>query len=133
MQKQFYRLAIEPIRWIKTTRMKFRLAMIGLTFILTLGTANCSYADDSAGGNREKIAEMTALARHNERCAEVPRQWSIAYLMLLMTTPPTEEQVVAKEREMLALSGKLGNKKWCELYSMEMEQAYIIYRLATQR
>jgi hypothetical protein len=53
--------------------------------------------------------------------------------MLLMTAPPTEEQVVAKERDMLALSGKLGNKKWCQLYSVEMEEAYIIYRLATHR
>lgn len=92
-----------------------------------------SYAEDSSGGDRDKIAEITALVRHNEHCPAVPQQWSVAYLMLLMTTPPTEEQVVAKEREMLALSGKLGNKKWCQLYSMEMEQAYIIYRLATQR
>jgi hypothetical protein len=133
MQKHFYGLGIEPIQRIKKPRAQSRLAVIGLTIILTLAAANHSHADDSSGGNRDKIAEMTALARHNERCAEVPRQWSIAYLMLLMTTPPTEEQVVAKEREMLTLSGKLGNKKWCELYSMEMEQAYIIYRLATQR
>ena len=76
---------------------------------------------------------MTALVRHNEHCPEVPRLWATSYLMLLMMTPPTEEQVVAKEREMLALSGKLGNRKWCQLYSVEMEQAYIIYRLATQR
>jgi hypothetical protein len=34
---------------------------------------------------------------------------------------------------MLALTGKRGNEKWCQLYSAEMEQAYIIYRLATQR
>jgi hypothetical protein len=52
--------------------------------------------------------------------------------MLLMMAPPTEAQVAAKEREMLALSGKVGNKKWCQLYAAEMEQAYIIYRLATQ-
>lgn len=85
------------------------------------------------GRNRDKIAEMTALARHNERCPAAPREWAASYLILLTMAPPTEEQVIAKEREMLALSGKLGNKKWCQLYSVEMEQAYIIYRLATQR
>lgn len=53
--------------------------------------------------------------------------------MLLMMAPPTEEKVVAKEREMLALRNKIGNKKWCQLYSVEMEQAYIIYRLEGHR
>lgn len=133
MQKQLYGLVIEPIRWIKKPIANSRLGLIGLTIALTLGMANSSHADESSGGNRDKIAEMTALARHNEHCPAVPRLWATSYLMLLMMAPPTEEQVVAKEREMLAITGKLGNKKWCQLYSAEMEQAYIIYRLATQR
>jgi hypothetical protein len=133
MPKQFYELAIETIRRIKRPCASSPSIVIGLAIILMFGTANRSHADDSPRGNRDKIAEMTALVRHNEHCPEVPPQWSIAYLMLLTMAPPTEEQVVAKEREMLALSGKLGNKKWCQLYSLEMEQAYIIYRLATQR
>jgi hypothetical protein len=116
------------------------LRMLAVTALLTTLVAACTArpaigqtTDSSSKLGVEKIAEMTALVRHNEHCREVPRQWSIAYLMLLTTATPTEEQVVTKEREMLALSGKLGNKKWCELYSMEMEQAYVIYRLATQR
>jgi hypothetical protein len=133
MQKHLHGLEFEQVQQIKRSRANSHLILIALAIILTLGAANQSHADDSSRGNRDKIAEMTALARHNEHCPAVPRLWATAYLMLLMTTPPTEEQVVAKEREMLALSGKLGNKKWCELYSMEMEQAYIIYRLATQR
>lgn len=133
MQKHLHGLEIEPVRQIKRSRANSHLILIALAIILTLGAANQSHADGSSSGSREKIAEMTALVRHSEHCPEVPRLWATAYLMLLMTTPPTEEQVVAKEREMLALSGKLGNKEWCQLYSMEMEQAYIIYRLATQR
>lgn len=132
MQKQFYGIAIESTQRIKKTSTASRLGVIGFMIALTLGTTNRSYADDTSGGNRDKIAEMTALARHNERCPAVPREWAAAYLILLTMAPPTEEQVIAKEREMLALSGKLGNKKWCQLYSVEMEQAYIIYRLATQ-
>ncbi len=133
MQKQLCGLATKPTQRIKKPFANSRLGMIGLTIALTFGMANRSHADESSRGNRDKIAEMTALVRHNEHCPEVPRLWATSYLMLLMMTPPTEEQVVAKEREMLALSGKLGNRKWCQLYSVEMEQAYIIYRLATQR
>jgi hypothetical protein len=135
MQKQLYGLVIEPIRRIKKPIANSRLGLIGLTIALTLEMANVrtSRADEARGESRDKIAEMTALARHNERCPAVPREWAAAYLILLTMAPPTEEQVIAKEREMLALSGKLGNKKWCQLYSVEMEQAYIIYRLATQR
>lgn len=134
MQKNFYELAIDSIRWIKKPVANSRLGWIGLTIALTLGMANVrtSRADEARGESRDKIAEMTSLARHNEHCPAVPREWAAAYLILLTMTPPTEEQVIAKEREMLALSGKLGNKRWCQLYSVEMEQAYIIYRLATQ-
>jgi hypothetical protein len=133
MQKKIDGLEIELIQRIRRPLANAWLSMVGLTIALTLGIANNSHADDSHGGNRDKIAEMTALVRHSEHCPEVPRLWATSYLMLLMMAPPTEEQVAAKEREMLALRDKIGKRKWCQLYSVEMEQAYIIYRLAGQR
>jgi hypothetical protein len=30
----------------------------------------------------EKLAEMTAISRHSEMCAEVPREWSAAFTVL---------------------------------------------------
>jgi hypothetical protein len=133
MQTHICGLAIVPLQRIKKRLANSRLGMIGLMIVFTLGIANGSHADDSSGGNRDKIAEMTALVRHSEHCPEVPRLWATSYLMLLMMAPPTEEQVAAKEREMLALRDKIGKTKWCQLYSVEMEQAYIIYRLVRQR
>jgi hypothetical protein len=43
-----------------------------------------------------------------------------------------EEQAAAREREMMALRDKIGIKKWCQLYSVETGQPYIIYRLEGQ-
>ena len=73
------------------------------------------------------------MARHNERCADIPRQWAIAYLTLLVTTPPAEEQVLAEERKTLALRAEIGIVRWCQLYSVEMEQAYLIYQYIIRR
>lgn len=81
----------------------------------------------------EKLAEMTALVRHNEICAEVPREWLSAFTVLLVTATPTEEQVVSQERKMLELREKIGDAKWCQLYSVEMQEAYAIYQYLTHR
>jgi len=32
---------------------------------------------------------------------------------------------------MLALRDKIGETKWCQLYSVEMEEAYQVYRIVT--
>ena len=135
MQKRISVFATSSINKIKRSFSGSVFGMIGLTIALTLGIANTnkSRADESTRESRDKIAEMTALVRHSEHCPEVPRQWAAAYVILLMMAPPTEEQVVEKEREMLALREKIGKKKWCQLYSVEMEQAYIIYRQAAHR
>ena len=57
----------------------------------------------------------------------------MAYLMLLMMAPPMEEQVVELEHKMLALRSKIGIARWCQLYSVEMEEAYLIIKQATHR
>lgn len=132
MQKQLYEFSIGIIQKIKKP---LRSGMIAQTIALLIGMADpsSSRAAETTRENRDKIAEMTALVRHSEHCPEVPRLWTTSYLMLLIMAPPTEEQVAEKEREMLALRDKIGTEKWCQLYSVEMEQAYIIYRLARQR
>ena len=109
--------------------------MIGVATALTLAITSVarSEADELNRGATNKIAEMTALVRHSEACPEVPRPWAIAYLMLLMMAPPMEEQVEAQERKMLSLRDKVGTAEWCQLYTAEMEEAYLIYRQATRR
>jgi hypothetical protein len=34
---------------------------------------------------------------------------------------------------MLALRDRIDSAKWCQLYSAEMEEAYLIYQQATRR
>ena len=79
--------------------------MIGAAIALTLAItgAGSSQADEQNRLAINKLAEMTALVRHSEACPEVPRQWAIAYVMLLMMAPPAEELVEVQERKMLAL------------------------------
>ena len=89
--------------------------------------------DDSQQLGMEKMAEMTAMFRHNDDCPSVPPAWSSAFVMLMMTHPPSEAQVEAKERETLALRDKIGKPKWCQLYAVEMQEAYTIFQFAIQR
>ena len=81
----------------------------------------------------QKLAEMAAVARHNEGCPAAPRAWSIAFIVLVMTNPPPEAQVEIEEKKMLALRRKIGRKRWCALYRVEMHEADLIYRLTTGR
>lgn len=80
-----------------------------------------------------KLAEMTAMSRHNEKCPEVPHEWSAAFIILLMKNPPTEEDVEAQEHDTLALRSRIGRAKWCQLYSVEMQEAYLIFQMLLQR
>ena len=79
----------------------------------------------------QKLAEMAAFARHNEDCSAVPPKWSIAFMVLLISHPPTEAQVEAKEKTLLALRRRIGREAWCALYSVNMHEAYLVYRYAT--
>jgi len=75
---------------------------------------------------------MTALFRHSEGCPEVPRAWSIALILLRSVNPVTEEQIAAKEDEMLALRTKIGDENWCVLYAVEMKEAYLVVQYIVQ-
>jgi hypothetical protein len=79
-----------------------------------------------------KLAEMTALFRHSEGCPRVPREWSIALILLRSVNPLTEEQIAAKEDEMLALRTKIGDENWCVLYAVEMKEAYLVVQYIVQ-
>jgi hypothetical protein len=81
----------------------------------------------------QKLAEMTAMVRHNEICHQVPDEWSAAYLVLLMKNPPAEEDVEAQERNTLALRNRIGKAKWCQLYSVEMQEVFLVVQLLMQR
>ncbi|HUN95312.1 MAG TPA: hypothetical protein VMU69_03615 [Bradyrhizobium sp.] len=81
----------------------------------------------------QKLAEITAMSRHNETCPEVPREWSAALIILLMKNPPAEEEVEAQEHDTLALRSRIGRAKWCELYAVEMQEAYLIFQMLLQR
>jgi hypothetical protein len=81
----------------------------------------------------QKLAEMTAMSRHSESCPDVPDEWSASFLILLMKNTPPEDQVEAEERKVLALRDKIGNTRWCHLFSVEMQEAYIIVQSIMQR
>jgi hypothetical protein len=81
----------------------------------------------------QKLAEMTAMSRHSESCPHVPDEWSASFLILLMKNTPPEDQVEAQERKVLALRDKIGNTRWCDLFSVEMQEAYIIVQSRLQR
>jgi hypothetical protein len=100
---------------------------------LSLALPYPSVAKQITAAGNEKFAEIAAMARHNESCPDIPRQWAAAYLTLLVTTPPTEEQVVIEERKTLALRREIGIVRWCQLYSVEMEQAFLIYQYIIRR
>jgi hypothetical protein len=44
----------------------------------------------------------------------------------------TEEQIAAKEDEMLALRTKIGDENWCVLYAVEMKEAYLVVQYIVQ-
>ena len=81
----------------------------------------------------QKMAEMTAMSRHDDLCPDLPNEWSAAFIILLMKNTPPEDQVEAQERKVLALRDQIGNAKWCQLYSVEMQEAYIIVQWIMQR
>lgn len=113
--------------------LRFRLFLAAIICSFVLPYPRGSAAEPIVGARNEKLAEMAAMARHNDRCPDTPRQWAAAYLTLLLATPPAEEQVLEEERKMLALRRNIGIVKWRQLYSVEMEQAYLIYQYIIRR
>ena len=95
----------------------------------TNGSSSLESKYDQLG--RQKLAEMTAFARHNEDCGAVPPKWSVAFMVLIMMNPPLEAQVEAQEKTLLALRRRVGRRAWCALYRVDMHEAYLVYRYAT--
>ena len=94
-------------------------------------------SDDALSSNEKKLAanklaEMVALSRHSEDCRDVPREWSIALILLESVNPLSEGQIAAKEDEMLALRTQIGDEKCCLLYAVEMKEAYLIVQYIVQ-
>ena len=114
------------------TTLRHRLFVAAVLYSFALPHSGAS-AEEPVAAPNQKIAEITAMSRHNEKCPHIPRDWSIAYLTLLMTLPPTEKEVAVEERKTLALRREIGLGKWCQLYSVEMQQAYLIYQYITRR
>lgn len=118
----------------RSTVGKTNVFLVAIISIIIASSPTAGFCtEDSNQSGIKKLAEMTALVRHSESCPPVPREWSMAYLMLLMMAPPMEEQVMELEHKMLALRSKIGTARWCQLYSVEMEEAYLIIRQATHR
>jgi hypothetical protein len=75
---------------------------------------------------------MTAMSRHSETCPDVPDEWSAAFIVLLMKNTSPEDQVEAQERKVSALRDRIGNARWRQLFSVEMQEAYIIVQSIMQ-
>jgi hypothetical protein len=114
-------------------KLRSRLFLAAVICSFVLPNPRASSAEPIAEAKNQKLAEITAMARHNEKCPDVPTQWAAAYLALLMAAPPTEEQVTTEERKTLALRREIGIVKWCQLYTVEMQQAFLIYQYITRR
>lgn len=108
------------------------MGVIAILILASCCTVGLCFENPNQSGIN-KLAEMTALVRHSEACPVVPSEWSAAYLMLLMMAPPMEEEVEEMEHKMLALRAEIGTARWCRLYSVEMEEAYLVMKQAKRR
>jgi hypothetical protein len=106
--------------------------MIGVVALLFMFSGAASAQENQAAG-RAKLAEMIAFIRHaSEKCAaSVPGSWPMEALSLLMVVKPPldEREIVLKEKEVEQYRVRLGLKKWCELYAVEMGEAHAIVEL----
>jgi hypothetical protein len=78
----------------------------------------------------EPFAEMVAFARLGsvacQRLAPDVEGFHALALLRLIKPPLTDKAIVAKEKEVKRLRGRLGLSRWCRLYAGEMEQARIL-------
>jgi hypothetical protein len=100
--------------------------------IVTLLTASTGQviAQDYEASSRAKLAEMMAFIRlASEPCAgSVPSMWGFEVLALYVAVKPPipEAEIKTKETEVARYRTRLGLKKWCQLYAVEMKEAHII-------
>ena len=119
-----------PCKFRSLSRL-FVVSAISICLVSSIVTSAKANSLDQQGTT--KLAEITAFFRHSESCPQAPEEWSDAFTMLLMMSTPSEQQVEEQEKKALALRDKLGQAKWCQLYALEMQEAFVVYRLATGR
>jgi hypothetical protein len=96
--------------------------------------ASAAIADDLDSKGRAKLAEMMAFVRDGpDQCGEtVPVGWTFEVLALYMAAgkkAPLEEEIAAKQEELAAMRSRMGDRKWCDLYGIEMQEADMIANL----
>lgn len=109
------------------------IALFATLIYLGLGAATPANADHLDDLGVAKLAEMAAFVRHANECPAVPKQWSSALVTLLILNYPSEQQIDDQEYQALALNDRIGQAKWCKLHAVEMEEAYVVYRMAIER
>ena len=79
---------------------------------------------------RDTFGEMIAFARLAsvacERLAPDAEGFHALALRTLVKPPPTEKEIVAKEKDVKQLRVRLGFRTWCQRYTDEMAQARIL-------
>src|SRR6266403_5982622 len=89
-------------------------------------------AQDTQPG-RATFAEMIAFARLAsvpcQRLAPDADSFHALALRRLIQPPITEEEIVAKEKNIKRLRVRLGLSRWCKRYAGQMEQARILVRV----
>lgn len=96
-----------------------------------------AFAQDDAKG-RAKLVEIVAFAKLGAQpCAyalddAVAKKWNAEVLTLLFALKPplTDAEIAAKEKEAQDYRTQLGETKWCELYTVEMREADLIFSMA---
>lgn len=71
-----------------------------------------------------------------EDCAgSAPDMWVFEALSLLAGPKPplAEEEIAAKESEVQRDRARLGVRRWCDLYGVEMNEAHVIFSMVTGR
>ncbi len=108
-------------------------ALLTTSIYLGFAAAPPAQADHLDDLGMAKLAEMAAFSRHADECPAIPRQWSSALVTLLILHNPPEQQIDEQEQQALALRDRIGQAKWCKLYETEMKEAFLIFRMATER
>ena len=90
--------------------------LLGMLEAAQAGLGQRIHADDRCPAPRRLLDELLPLVQEIQRLER-----------------GQVRQVEAQERKMLTLRDRIGNAKWCQLYSVEMQEAYIIVQSIMQR
>jgi hypothetical protein len=96
-----------------------------------LAAISAKMASSSALNSSAVEPEDVASGSIAARLANMDSTRFVAWWLPLIA-PPSEAQVQAQEQKMLALRRQIGTARWCQLYSAEMAEAYLIYKQSTR-